>query len=438
MERRKQTPTSHSGFSWLVAGLLLLALFINYIDRQTLSVLVPFLPNSLKMNNIVYGRIQSLFLLAYALAMPLAGWTVDRLGTRAGLAVNVAVWSILEMLHGTARSVTTLGTYRFLLGIPEAAGLPAVSKVAAEHAAPHGRATMIGIAMFGLGMGSTLAPPMVAYVSLHLNWSWAFYGTGLAGLVWVLLWLTTYRPQPTAPTRSRDPVAWPSLLRDRRVIGLTLARAFADSTWWVYLFWIPPFLAQTRAVDLHQMGFVGWIPYFLASIGSVFGGYSSGFLVRRGWDSVRARSRIMWFAASVVLVTGMTTGVVLKTAGVTVTIALLGIATFFIQAFFANIFSLPADLFPPEKVASVFGLNTMAGGLGGFFCVQAAGYMVERFSYVPVFFGVAFFLPMAAMSTLVLVKSAVPAANTPRNEISRELSNRGLSVVALDSEESAP
>jgi len=129
---------------------------------------------------------------------------------------------------------------------------------------------------------------------------------------------------------------------------------------------------------------------------------------------------------------------VLKTAGVTATIALLGIATFFIQAFFANIFSLPADLFPPEKVASVFGLNTMAGGLGGFFCVQAAGYMVERFSYVPVFFGVAFFLPMAAMSTLVLVKSAVPAANTPRNEISRELSNRGLSVVALDSEESAP
>jgi nitrate/nitrite transporter NarK len=126
----------------------------------------------------------------------------------------------------------------------------------------------------------------------------------------------------------------------------------------------------------------------------------------------------MWIAASLVLVTGMTTGVVLNTAGVTATIALLGLATFFIQAFFANIFSLPADLFSPEKVASVFGLNTMAGGLGGFFCVQAAGYMVERFSYVPVFFGVAFFLPMAALCTLVLVGSTVPAPTTAHADTS--------------------
>jgi ACS family hexuronate transporter-like MFS transporter len=121
----------------------------------------------------------------------------------------------------------------------------------------------------------------------------------------------------------------------------------------------------------------------------------------------------MWFAASVVLVTGVTTGFVLNTAGVAATIILLGLATFFIQAFFANIFSLPADLFPPEKVASVFGLNAMAGGLGGFFCVQAAGYMVERFSFVPVFTAVAFFLPMAALCTLVFVRPALPITDAP-------------------------
>src|SRR5579864_3208089 len=300
-------PLPQRGFSWFVVGFLLVALFINYLDRQTLSVLVPFLPPALHMSNIDYGRIQSLFLLAYALAMPFAGWTVDRLGTRVGLSVTVAIWSIVEMLHGTARTVTALGTYRFLLGIPEAAGLPAVSKVAAEHAAPHARATVIGIAMFGLGMGSTLAPPVAAYLSLHLSWSWAFYGSGLAGLVWVLFWSTMYRPEPGAPMSLRAPVAWASLIRDRNALGLTVARTFADSTWWVYLFWIPPFLAQARGVDLHQMGFVGWIPYFLASIGSVFGGYSSGVLVRRGWDPVRARRTIMLFAAGVVFVTGITT-----------------------------------------------------------------------------------------------------------------------------------
>src|SRR5438477_6193592 len=112
MERQDLQHTSR-GFSWLVAILLLFALFINYIDRQTLSVLVRFLPGDLKMSNVTYGRIQSLFLLAYGLAMPLAGWLIDRLGTRIGLAITVSIWSVIEFLHGTARSVSTLGTYRF-------------------------------------------------------------------------------------------------------------------------------------------------------------------------------------------------------------------------------------------------------------------------------------------------------------------------------------
>ena len=417
------------GFSWLIATLLLLCLFINYIDRQTLSVLVRFLPANLKMSNLTYGRIQSLFLLAYSLAMPLAGWTVDRLGTRTGLAVTVAIWSVIEFLHGTARRVTTLGAYRFLLGVPEAAGLPAVSKAAAEHASPHGRAALIGIAMFGLGMGSTLAPPVVAFLTIHFNWSWAFYATGLAGIVWVAVWLIFYRAMPEAGMGSPEfagdsmareaPVAlhagterefrphasahipWSVLLRDQRVIGLTLSRAFADSAWWFYLFWIPPFLNQARGLDLHQMGILGWIPYFFASIGSVVGGYASGYFVRHGSKPLHARRAIMWACACVVPFTSLVVGV----SSVAAVLALLAIATFFIQGFFANVFSLPADLFPHQKVASVFGLNTMAGGLAGFLTVQGAGYLVDRFSYVPVFLTVAFFLPAGALCAQLLVPS---------------------------------
>src|ERR1041385_8391892 len=111
---RNDSQHAGRGFSLLIAILLLFALFVNYIDRQTLSVLVKFLPGDLKMNNVTYGRIQSLFLLAYGLAMPLAGWLIDRLGTRIGLSITVTIWSIIEFLHGTARNVTTLGTYRFL------------------------------------------------------------------------------------------------------------------------------------------------------------------------------------------------------------------------------------------------------------------------------------------------------------------------------------
>jgi ACS family hexuronate transporter-like MFS transporter len=403
------------GFSWLIAILLMLALFVNYIDRQTLSVLVRFLPGELKMDNIAYGRIQALFLLAYGLSMPFAGWLIDRLGTRLGLSITVAVWSVIEFLHGTAHNVRTLGTYRFLLGIPEAAGLPAVSKAAAEHAAPHGRATLIGIAMFGLGMGSTLAPPVAAYLTLHFGWQWAFYGTGVAGFVWVMIWLLFYRPpkQDTEAPRPREAhVPYSHLLRDSRVVGLTIARIFSDSTWWIYLFWVPPFLVQTRHLDLHDMGVIGWIPYFFASIGSVAGGYASGYLVRQGWEPLRARRTIMWVCAAIVPFTSL---VVLATS-VAAVIATLAIATFFIQGFFANIFTLPADLFPREKVASVFGLNTMSGTLAGFFTIQLAGYIVERYSYTPVFVLVAFLLPIAALLTqwLVSPESAVRGQLAPQ------------------------
>ncbi len=400
---------SGRGFSWLIAVLLLLSMFINYLDRQALSVLVPYLPKSMRMTNVTYGQIQSLFLLAYALAMPLAGWTIDRLGTRVGLAFTVGIWSVIEFLHGTARSATTLGMYRFLLGIPEAAGFPAVGKVAAEHAAPHARATLIGIAMFGLGMGTTFTPLVASLVTRNNpeNWSWVFYVTGLAGFAWILLWLLFYRAQPTAEVTARAPepqTPWIKLLSDHRVLGLMVTRAFSDSMWWFYLYWIPPFLKQHLGLDLHHMGILGWIPYFFASIGSVFGGYASGYLMRRGWETLKARRAVLWVSACIVPFTCF----VVKASSDFAVLALLGIATFFAQAFFANIFSLPADLFPREKVGSVVGLNVMAGSLAGSLTIWSAGHIVQRFSYGPLFLLVAFFLPAGALCAQLLVRSEAP------------------------------
>jgi MFS transporter, ACS family, hexuronate transporter len=392
------------GFSWLIAMLLLLCLLINYMDRQSLAVLVAFLPPGLRMNNVTYGQIQALFLLSYAVAMPLAGRVIDRLGAQIGLACSVGAWSVIEVLHGTAHNLVTLGAYHFLLGIPEAAGLPAVAKVAGEHAAPHARATLIGIAMFGLGLGVTVAPPVVAFLTLHFSWRWAFYGTGLAGFIWIGLWLTFYRstPDSSATLSALDTNGtWIELLRNRQVLGLTLSRVFSDSLWWFYLFWIPPFLVQARGLNLRQMGILGWIPYFFASIGSIVGGYASGYLVRLGWEPLRARRAIMWVCACMVPLTSL----VVKVSSVAAVLTLLAIATFFMQGYFANVFSLPADLFPHGKVASVFGLNTMAGTLAGFLTVQASGYIVERFSYIPLFVGIAFFLPMGALCTQMLVRS---------------------------------
>lgn len=400
----RESQTKDRGFSWLIAVLLLSCLALNYIDRQALAVLVRFFPPELKMSNIVYAHITSAFILANALTVPLSGWFMDRMGARIGLAISVTTWSIFEIFCGTARSVPMMGGFRFLLGIPEAAAIPAVAKVAGEHAAPHARATLIGIAMFGIGMGTTFAAPVVVFLTERFDWRWAFYGTGALGFLWVAIWLLFYRTRLSAEARSvvSDVHApWVSLLRDKNVIGITLAHIFSSSMWWFYLYWIPPFLSQERHLNIHEIGIYGWIPFFFASIGSVWGGYASGWLVRRGWEPVKARKRIMWVCACIVPWTCF----VVKVPGLAAVLTLLAIATFFMQAYFANLFALPADLFPHQRVASVVGLNVMCNYLASIAVIQFTGHIVERVSYTPVFALIAFFLPTGAIFAQWLVHS---------------------------------
>jgi MFS transporter, ACS family, aldohexuronate transporter len=401
---RAEERPSGRGYSRLVAALLLTALVLNYIDRQSLSVLVRFLPDDMKMNNIVYAHITSAFLLAAALAVFPAGWFIDRVGTRIGLAVAVTVWSVVEILCGGARSVFQMGVYRFLLGIPEAAGIPAVTKAAAEHAAPHAKAALIGIAMFGIGMGTTFAPPIVAFLTLHANWRWAFFGTGLLGFVWVLFWLLLFPKrkimESSAPVHKLSEPVW-RLLKDKRVMGLTAAHVFSASIWWFYLYWIPPFLNQERHLDIHDIGYYGWIPYFFASIGSVWGGYASGRLIKKGWEPLNARRRILWICACIVPFTSF----VVKATSLPAVLAMLAVATFFIQGFFANLFAMPTDIFPSSKVASVVGINISFNYMMAILVTQFTGLVVEKISYTPAFVLVAFFLPLGAICAQWLIPS---------------------------------
>ncbi len=403
-EGKAPSGTKSLGFSWVVALLMLFCWVVDFVDRQSLAVLVRFLPSNLRMSNVVYAHLTSLSLLASSLMKPLVGLLLDWYGLRIGLTVSVLAWSAFQMLGGLAGSVTTLGTFRFLLGIPEAANMPALSKVAAEHAAPHARATLIGVGHLGGYLGTSLAFPAVAFLSLHLNWSWAFYGTGLPGFIWVPLWLIFYR----APTRSAAParapeakVSWVSLLLDRRVIGLNLMQVFAGAIWWFHFFWIAPFLYQKLHLDIRGMGMYGWIPHFVAGLGAVAGGYASGYLVRRNWEPLKARKLILWICAAVVPFTSF----VVMAHSVTAVLATLAIATFFTSGFSANSFAMPADIFPSQRVASVAGLNAMFNNLAAIAAMQLAGHVVERFSYTPVFVVIAFLLPAGAACAQWLVPS---------------------------------
>lgn len=159
------------------------------------------------------------------------------------------------------------------------------------------------------------------------------------------------------------------------------ARLISDSAWYFYLFWLPEYLSQERRFSIRQIGASAWIPYLTACLGSLAGGFFSDRLIRSGWSVNGARKIVM--AASALL---MPTAILAVSVREPLqAIALISLATFLIQVWATNLFTLPADLFPPQLVASVYGFSGFAGSLSAMIFMLAVGAVVETFSYVPIF-----------------------------------------------------
>ena len=163
---------------WVMIGLVFLATVINYLNRQTLSVVAPVITEQFHMSNVDYSRVVFAFMLAYTVMNGVSGPMVDRLGTKLGYAVCMAWWSIATMLHAFARGVFSLGVYRFLLGMGEAGNWPAGVKVVAEWFPPKERALASGIFNSGSSIGAVAAPPLVAWVILRSGWRSSFLVVG--------------------------------------------------------------------------------------------------------------------------------------------------------------------------------------------------------------------------------------------------------------------
>ena len=388
---------------WWVASLLFLATVINYVDRQTLSVLAPLLRDLFGMSNTDYSRVVFAFLLAYMIMQTGSGRIMDRLGTKAGFSLTIAWWSAAAMLHAAANSVLSFGVFRFLLGMGEAGNWPGGVKAVSEWFAPRERAFAIGFFNSGSTLGAVIAPPLVAWIALNWGWRAAFLLTGSLGFLWLVLWQATYRAPKAIPAEAEltERVRWRDLFAFRQVWGLVLARMLADPVWWFYVFWLPEYLKRERAFSLAMIGYFAWIPFLTADAGNLLGGALSGWLIRRGLPVLRARKTVM--AASALLMTSGIPAVLVADAGLA--LALISLATFAYSTWAANILTLPADLFPPRIVASVSGLSGTGAALGGMIFTLIIGAVVDRFSYVPVF---------TAAGVMPLVAAAIVlAAVTP-------------------------
>ena len=336
------------------------------------------------MTNVAYSRVVFAFMLAYTIMNGVSGPLIDRLGTRLGYALCMLWWSGAAILHAFATGVWSLGACRFCSAMGEAGNWPAGVKVVAEWFPERERALGAGIFNSGSAVGAILAPPVVAWLLLRFGWPSAFVAVGISGFLWLLLWWPVYFTPPevrqeTAP--SKVPL-W-RLLRSRFVWSFTLSKVFMDPVWYFYIFWFPEYLKRSRNFDMASIGKYAWIPFLVAGLGNLFGGWLSALLLRRGCSLTTARKLAVTFFALLM----MAAIPAVLVGDVRWSIALVAVAMVGYTGSTANMLAFPADVFPKNMVASVYGFASMGAGFGGMVFTLLTGWAVDRWSYTPVFIG---------------------------------------------------
>jgi MFS transporter, ACS family, hexuronate transporter len=393
---------------WLMISLAFFATLINYLDRQTLSVVAPVLLDNFHMDSVDYSHVVSAFLLAYTVMNGVSGPLIDRLGTRSGYALCMVWWSISSMLHVFARGVLSLGLFRFLLGMGEAGNWPAGVKVVAEWFPETERALASGIFNSGSTIGVILAAPTIAFVALRFGWKAPFLLMGALGFVWLLAWLSLYRTAPQTVLAKRAPQPVSKLLGMRFVWSFTLAKIFLDPAWYFYVFWFPEYLKQVHHFNLAAIGKYAWIPFFVAALGNLLGGYLSPAFIRHRIGLANTRKLAVTLCA--ILMMSAIPAVLFPSpwiATVCVAIAMAGYT-----AANVTLLAFTADAFSKESVASVWGLASMGAGFGGMLFTLIAGWLIQHFSYSPVFIGFGI-IPLVSSTILWALSGPMPNREEP-------------------------
>jgi ACS family hexuronate transporter-like MFS transporter len=382
---------------WWILALLFLATTINYLDRIAFGFLIPEIRKDVPVDEITYGRLTFAFEIAYTAGFLLMGKFVDRFGTRVGYAVSIAWWSAAALLHAAARSAMGLGVYRALLGLGESGNFPAAIKSVSEWFPKKDRAFATGIFNAGTNVASMVGPPVFAAMVGQYGWRGCFLVTGSLGFVWLVLWLYSYRrPEEHSSVNiaersyilsgqesSNEPaIGWVTALGVRETWGFSLAKFLSDPVWRFYSYWLPVYLYDARGFDMKKVAWVLPFIYLMADIGSVAGGWLSGFLLRRGYSLARARKAAMGVCAACMPLA--VTAVLIENP--VVAVLLMSLATAAHQGFSANLFTTASDVFPRPAVGSVTGIGGCAGGVGSLlFATLLPGYLIPAVGYKPIF-----------------------------------------------------
>lgn len=381
-------------YRYRILALLMFATTINYFDRSIIGVMAPTLEKLFGWTNSDYANIMISFKVAYAVGMLSMGGLIDRLGTKKGYTLSIAIWSFFGMLHALVRpgfSVIGFAAARFGLGFGEAGNFPAAIKTTAEWFPKKDRAFATGLFNAATSIGAIAAPFVVSWI-VHengQNWQIPFLITGVLSAIWVFLWFRMYKKPEVHPKVSKEELAyiesdsegvveneeklpWKSVLDKRQTWAFALAK-ITDAVWWFYLFWGAKFLAETFDVNIKNIALPFFVIYILADGGSIFGGYLSGALMRKGWTINKARKTTLLICAIIILPVSF----VAVTESKWLAILLIGLAAAGHQAWSANIFTLVSDVFPKKATASVVGIGGMVGAVAGILADMALGSVLD-------------------------------------------------------------
>lgn len=387
-----QADAPKTSYRWRVVALLFCATTINYLDRQVLGLLKPTLEADFGWSESDFSHIVMAFQAAYAFSLIGFGAIIDKIGTKIGYVISVVVWSIAAMLHAVATGTFSFGFMRAILGLGEAGNFPVAIKATAEWFPKKERALATGIFNSGANIGAVVAPIMVPWILGAYGWQEAFLITGALGFVWLIFWWRMYDlpskqkqvnraeydyiHSDNEPDTSKEaPVKWLQLFRIRQTWAFVFGKMLTDPIWWFFLYWLPSYFAEAFKLNLSKPSPELVIVYTATTIGSIGGGYLSGYFIKKGWPVFRARKTSMLIFAF--LVTPIMAAQ--YTTNIWQAVVLISLAAAAHQAWSANIFTTASDMFPKKAVSSVVGIGGMAGSVGGILFPLLVGIILDNY-----------------------------------------------------------
>lgn len=403
-------------YRWRIVALLFFATTINYIDRQVIGILKPFIAKDLGWQEVDYGYIVSAFQIAYAIGLLTTGRFLDKFGTRIGYSIAIIVWSIAGIAHAFAVGVFSFALARFGLGLGEAANFPAAVKTVAEWFPKQERALATGWFNSGSTVGAILAPLIVSGITVVMGWQWAFIITGALGFIWIFFWMAYYTIpekqfrisyEELAYIKQGDEikesitVPWTLLLKKKQMVAICATRFISDWVWWFFLFWTPDFLNKMHGIDLKQVVIPLLIIYTTASIGGIAGGWISSEFIKKGRSVDYSRKTAILICALIISPIML----VPQIQNLWGAVALIAIACAGHQGWASNIFTIVSDIFPKKVVGSVMGLSGFSGAIGGALSAQFVGFILETTNSYFLIFIIA---SMMYMLNWLIIKIFIP------------------------------